>query len=257
MRSALIEKLTSLHTVFVNEKYTFSLLGLSLALPFFLFGCGLQNQEDNRTTFEYDFRESRHDWETFFTGYYVGREDKMKLTSDYRTLPEPLETVSKGLYISGMNTSDDLKMLFRKKIEGLKPNTTYRVRTTIRFATEEPAGCAGIGGAPGEAVKVISAAGNRKPEAVFKEEDDYYRLNLQYQGEPQTWYQNRIMGHIANSRECEQGDRFELKELGSETTQELIRTNEDGEAWLLFGTRSGVEGQTQLYYTYFKADFIK
>ena len=102
-----------------------------------------------------------------------------------------------------------------------------------------PAGCAGIGGAPWEAVKVISAAGNRKPEAIINEKGDYYRLNLQYQGEPQAWYQNRIMGHMANSGECGQGERFQLKELRSGPTQELIRTSEDGEAWLLFGTRSG------------------
>lgn len=229
-----------------------------MVFPLLLFGCNVFDSDNTVTNFEYYFSESEHNWESFFTDFFVGRKDKMELTSDYRSLPYPLNTNKKALYISGTNTSDDLKMLFRKKVDGLEANTTYRVNTTIRFATEEPSGCAGIGGAPGEAVKVISAASSVKPKPIISgNENDYYRLNIQHEGDSKEWYQNRIMGNIANSRECEQGGQFEIKELKSNSVQDVVKTNKDGETWLLFGTRSGFEGETELYYTYFKAEFKK
>ena len=80
-------------------------------------------------------------------------------------------------------------MLFRKQIEGLELNTSYLVGYTIRFGTEVPSGCVGIGGPPGETVKVIANASQIKPEAVII--DNYYRLNVQYiSNNPGEWYQN-------------------------------------------------------------------
>lgn len=148
-------------------------------------------------------------------------------------------------------------MLFRKQVDGLEPNTGYGVQFTVQFATEVPSGCAGIGGAPGEAVKVIADASDIRPEPMIEDEEDngYVLLNSQYMGDQQEWYQNAIMGHIANSRECEDGYEFEIKEVSSQRLHTTVTSNSEGEAWLLFGTRSGFEGQTNLFYTNFKAEF--
>lgn len=229
---------------------------ICVTLSFIMASCNIFQSYDTVINYEYNFRESDHNWEAFFTNYNVGWEDKMELTSDYKPLPKPLNTNEKALYISGTNNSDDLKMLFRKKVDGLEANTTYNVSTTVRFATEEPSDCVGIGGAPGEAVRVISAASAQKPEP-FIGHDDYYMLNVQHENDSNEWYQSRIMGNIANSRDCEEGDLFEIKEISSDGTQDVVRTNKDREAWLLFGTRSGFEGKTELYFTYFRAEFRK
>jgi hypothetical protein len=170
-----------------------------------------------------------------------------------------LQTEDYAHYIGAVNRSDDVKMLFRKQVEGLEPNTTYNVGFTLRFATEVPSGCAGIGGAPGEAVKVIANAGTIKPEPVVGLlYEDYYVLNIQYfHDDPGIWYHNAIMGDIANSRECEEGYEYEIKEVGSGLYHDIVTTDESGRIWLLFGTRSGFEGRTDLYYTFFRAEFRK
>ena len=125
----------------------------------------------------------------------------------------------------------------------------------IRFATSVPSGCVGIGGPPGEAVRVLADASTIKPEAIV--EDGYYQLNTQQMDGPDQWYQNVQMGNIANGRKCEDGYEYEIKELESEPGHVTVTTDDYGAAWLMFGTRSGFEGQTELYYTFFEAEFTR
>lgn len=203
--------------------------------------------------FEFDFREDDHGWEYFFSDYPADQEEGMNFQYAYTNLPEPLDTGQKGLFISAHNKSDDVKMLFRRQVEGLEPNTTYDASFQVEFATQEPSGCAGIGGPPGEAVRIIADASAVKPDR-FLDDMGWYRLNIQHEAsDTGVWYQDAIMGDIANSRACEEGREFELKEVTSEVGQKQVETDEQGRAWLMFGTRSGFEGQTDLYYTYFRA----
>lgn len=240
------------------KKISYSMLTIGLLVSFIITGCdSLESTDDEfdfQSEFEYNFRESDHGWESFFTNYNKGWAEKMDLESDYQPLPEPLDTTESALYISGVNHSDDVKMLFRKQVEELKPNTTYNVQFLIRFATSVPSKCAGIGGAPGEAVKVITDASKTKPEAIL-DDNEYHVLNIEHQSNAAEWYQNAIIGDIANSRECEEGPEFEIKEILSDEGHTTVTSDDSGRAWLLFGTRSGFEGRTELFYTYLKANF--
>lgn len=231
---------------------------VALFLPVLLAGCDTFGSDDPAVEYEFDFNTSEHEWEAFFTGYPVGWGEKMELTSDHRPLPDSTELSGRGLFISAVNNSDDVKMLFRRPVNGLEPEATYGVRFTVQFATSAPSGCAGIGGAPGEAVKVLAAASTVRPEPVIEEEPrDYHRLNIQYQNDPQEWQENAIMGHIANSRECEEGWAFEMKELTSGEAHDVVTADESGTAWLLFGTRSGFEGKTSLFYTRLQVELYR
>lgn len=241
---------TSQFDRFINKL----LAGLILFVAAGLFvGCSATDSSDDApdSVFEFDFSESKSGWDAFFTNYNVDNEDGMELQSGYNLLPEPLNTDDRALYISAVNQSDDVKMMFRREVNGLEPNATYSVQFRIRFATSVPSGCVGIGGAPGEAVRVIADASTVRPEAIV--EDGYYLLNTQQMSEPAQWYENAQMGNIANSRECEDGYEYELKELESEPAHATATTDASGALWLMFGTRSGFEGQTELYYTYVEA----
>jgi len=244
----------------ISSKLQAFLITLFLVVTGFISGCDLTGNNEPTVTYEADFREDETlNWEPFYTGYPVSYEGNMGFDHGLRTLPEPLNTTEQGYYITAFNRSDNVKMLFRNKIDALQPNTTYRVQFTVRFATETPSGCLGTGGAPGESVKVIADASNVRPEPIIdgEGEDEYYLLNTQYMGDSQDWYQNAIMGDISNSRECEDGYEYEIKEVSSDRYHTTVTSDEDGEAWLLFGTRSGFESQTELFYTYIKADFIR
>ena len=237
----------------INNFIGIFILLLSVSL---ITSCNLTNNGTHTEEFEYSFEESDHDFEAFYTGYNVGWDDNMEFDYGYRNLPEPLDTTKMGHFIAASNRSDDVKMLFRRQVEGLEPNTEYSAQFTVRFATNVASGCAGIGGAPGEAVRVIASASSQKPEAF--DDDGYYRLNLQYMNEnPSAWYNSRIIGDIANSVECEDADGsitdYEIKEVTSTPGQDRVVIDDQGNAWLMFGTRSGFEGRTALFYTYFEA----
>lgn len=236
---------------FINKLFVGSILFVAAGL---FAGCSATDSSDTgpSAVFEFDFRESQFEWDAFFTNYNVDNEDGMELQSGYNSLPEPLNTDDRALYISAVNQSDDVKMMFRRQVNGLEPNASYGVQFRIRFATSVPSGCFGIGGPPGEAVRVIADASTIMPEAIV--ENGYYLLNTQQMSEPDQWYENAQLGNIANSRECEDGYEYELKELESELAHATVTTDDSGAIWLMFGTRSGFEGQTELYYTYLEVE---
>lgn len=220
-----------------------------------LTGCNVTNEDsiEPDTVYEYDFRGNEASWEPFFTDYNLDREEDMNLQAEYRPLPKPLDTTDMGHFISAVNLSDDVKMMFRKHVGNLEADTEYTVRFELRFATSVPSGCVGIGGPPGEAVRVIADVSQARPEPFI--EGDYFRLNIQHSGDSRQWYQNAIMGDIANSRECEDGYQYEIKEVTSGPGHATVTTDESGSVWLMFGTRSGFEGQTDLYFTHVRAEF--
>lgn len=234
---------------------SFSVIVILLIAGGMLTGCNLTDSGtvEPDIVHEYEFRESEADWEPFFTDYNVNQEEDMELRAEYRSLPQPLDTTDSGHFISALNLSDDVKMMYRKQVENLEPNTEYNVQFELRLATDVPSGCVGIGGPPGEAVRVIADASQMRPESFV--EDEYYRLNVQHAADTQQWYQDAIMGDIANSRECEDGYEYEIKELQSDPGHAVVTTDENGSAWLQFGTRSGFEGRTGIFYTYIKAEF--
>lgn len=71
------------------------------------------------------------------------------LQSDYRTLPAPLDTSQRALFISGVNRSDDLFMYWRGQMVGLSPGTRYRASLEVEFATNAQSGC-GVSDVVGE-----------------------------------------------------------------------------------------------------------
>ena len=83
--------------------------------------------------------------------------------SDYTSDTQPTDVVVKprrlpglfggyGLYTAGTNRSDDLFIYIKKKFTGFAPNQDYLLTFSVTFLTDAPAGCVGVGGAPGEAV---------------------------------------------------------------------------------------------------------
>lgn len=254
----LLNRLTMINSLISIKKISYFIVSIGLLVTFSITGCdsleGTDEVAGSQIDYEFDFSESDHGWESFFTNYNKGWAEKMDLKSDYQSLPQPLDTTESALYISGVNHSDDVKMLFRKQVDGLNPNTTYDVHFLIRFATSVPSNCVGIGGAPGEAVKVIADVNATKPEAVL-DENEYHVLNIEHQSDTAQWYQNAILGDIANSRECEEGSEYEIKEIVSNADHATVTSDDSGQAWILFGTRSGFEGRTELFYTYLKANF--
>jgi hypothetical protein len=100
---------------------------------------------------------------------------------DYRReeLPAPLEGYQ-GLRLTGHNSSDDLAMLVKAPVRGLRPDSVYWVELDADIGTNVPTGCAGVGGSPGESVYVKLGAAGFEPLAATDPDDGWLRLNIDF-----------------------------------------------------------------------------
>ena len=142
------------------------------------------------------------------------RADIYELTSDHRALPPPLAP-EPALFISGVNRSDDLFMFFKGPVDGLSPGARYDVTVSVEIATDVPAGCVGVGGAPGESVWVKVGATAVEPVPV--RHGTYLRMNIDVGNQSAGGSEGVVLGNVANSRRCEQSRQWERKVVRGET----------------------------------------
>ena len=82
-----------------------------------------------------------------------------------------------------------------------------------------------------------------------------YRLNVDPGDQRQPGRNALVLGNVANSRDCAEPEVFEAKRLRSRGAGLPVRADASGGPRLFFGTHSGYEGTTSLYYTRFTATF--
>jgi hypothetical protein len=224
--------------------------GLMLLLVVATVACGNDDDEASPIELRYDFNEGASGWEAGFSDY--GPEFEMELDSGIAPLPESLGQDGTGFRLTGMNRTDDLFMFLKRRIgpdEGIQAGQTFRASYRIVFASDAPTGCAGIGGAPGEAVYLKAGVVSEEPDVVLV--DGYWELTVdksnQASGGREVW----LVGDIANGIECEEalaaGQPFALVEREYEHGV-AVTVARNGALWLIVGTDSGFEGRTELYY---------
>ena len=198
-------------------------------------------------TFEFTYDFDAEGWVAGFADLPADYEDELyELDSDHRELPSGLE--GSGIYIQGHNRSDDLFMFLKKRVDGLKPETTYQVTFRIDLATNVPGGMMGIGGSPGESVYVKAGATVIEP-LVDEDASGHLRMNID-KGNQATEGRDMInLGHVAHPELGDStGEEYKIKSLTNEERPFEVTTDTDGALWLIVGTDSGFEGLTTLYY---------
>jgi len=222
---------------------TFITVGLTLTIGL-LTGCGGSTSEPSiGTDINYSFAQNTDGWEV---GY-----------SDYTTLTKPTDVeqvhavvpipgASKALYMGATNLSDDLLLYATRKVTGLVPNATYTGRFTVTFASDAPAGCAGVGGSPGESVWLIGAVSPTKPETTQLGED--IRLNISRGNQSTAGDSSDVLGTVGVSGiPCTSDNRqAAFKTLGPGKWIPF-RTDATGSAWILIGLDSGFEAYSRIW----------
>lgn len=200
-------------------------------------------EEDPIDPVSFDFARQQHDWSAGFADYTDAYEN-LELKAEMALLPEPLNPSGKttGFMVQGDNRPDDLFMFIRRKMTGLKPNRQYTINATIQFASDAPAGGIGIGGAPGEAVFMKAGAVNFEP-TVSKNAQGTYTINLDKGNQGQGGKDMKIIGNVAKTDDSPGYASLVRKAYGIK-----VKTNDQGEFWLIIGTDSGYEGMTRLFY---------
>ena len=168
------------------------------------------------------------------------------LVADHRNLPAEIG-VGKGLFISGINHSDDLWMFWKKKLTGLQPSTEYQVVLDVEMASNVAPGLVGVGGAPGESVYVKAGASQAEP-LVAPDSEGQLRLTVDKGNQSTSGSAAAVLGNVA--KENDDSDQYEILHRNNRSIQQSATSSADGSLWIFFGTDSGFESTTSLYYTH-------
>ena len=199
---------------------------------------------------EFDFSSGDQGFAWGFSDLPVGYEPEFyNLVADHRNLPAELG-VGKGLFISGINHSDDLWMFWKKKLSGLQPNTEYQVVLDVEMASNVAPGLVGVGGAPGESVYVKAGVAQAEP-LVAPDSQGWLRLTVDKGNQSASGSAAAVLGNVA--KENDDSDQYAILHRNNRSIQQSATTSADGSLWIFFGTDSGFEGATSLYYTHVAA----
>ena len=195
--------------------------------------------------FEFDFATGAHGFVGGFADYPTNYNPaSYLLTADHRPRPANLGGAP-ALFISGDNHSDDLFMFWKKKLTGLPPSTSVLLTMELEFASKDRTGLFGIGGSPGDGVYLKTGATSFEPMAVVQ--SGYFHMNLD-KGNQAVGGQNMPVRRTI-AKPDDGNDDYVLLPCHHHGTPQTVTTAADGSLWIVFGTDSGFEGETALYYT--------
>ena len=218
----------------------------SFAFLFFWVALSSALRASDATRLEFDFAQSDHGFVAGFADYLqISDPSFYELTSSWQARPSNLGGAS-ALFISGFNHSDDLFMYWKKKLTGLPPNTSVVLTMEVQLASQYAEGLFGVGGAPGEAVFVKAGAVPFEPQAVVDRQGEW-RMNLDKGNQAVGGANMSVIGDVAKPDDGTENYAMLLRHQHGQPI--TVTTASDGSLWLIFGTDSGFESQTALYYT--------
>lgn len=203
-----------------------------------------KNNDKETKEFRFDFSQGVEGWQGFFSDYPVGAENFYELEFAHSYLPAPLDASVRAIKISGNNHSDDLLSLIVRKFENLKPNTVYAITFDIELASNVTINSPGAGGSPDLELGVGGLSNLPKSNI---DNSDYYRPN--FTSLLQSRQSNEVLqsvGRIGVSTNFPAP--FTLINRNNLSDPISLKTNSNGELWIMIGTDSGFEGITTLYY---------
>ena len=219
----------------------------SFALTVFgLVHCGFLQAAD-ATRVEFDFARSDHGFVAGFADYpQDGDPSLYQFTASWQAGPANPGGAS-ALFLSGVNRSDDLFMFWKKRIAGLPPNTPVMLTMEIQLASKYAEGLVGVGGAPGEGVSVKAGAVPFEPQAMVDRREGWLRMNLDKGNQSVGGKDMLVIGNVAKPEDG--NDEYVPLMRHQHGRPHAVKTAGDGSLWLIFGTDSGFEGKTALYYS--------
>jgi hypothetical protein len=138
-------------------------------------------------------------------------------------------------------------MFWKKKLTGLQPSTEYQVVLDVEMASNVAPGLVGVGGAPGESVYVKAGASQAEP-LVAPDSEGQLRLTVDKGNQSTSGSAAAVLGNVA--KENDDSDQYALLHRNNRAVQQSATTSADGSLWIFFGTDSGFESTTSLYYTH-------
>lgn len=221
---------------------------LSIVSVAVMFSC-TKEETTPQLGFNDQFNVSTQGWSGDFADYPVGEEAfyELLITKDAK-LPAPLDTLKKGLRVSGNNHSDDLFMYITKKLTMPKANQLYKGTFEIEFASNAAQGSVGVGGSPSESVYMGIGLTSIEPKKVANTTTKHYEMNIKKMQQATSGQDMKVIGNVSN------GTAENKYKLVKRTGEFTGKSDANGNLWVIVGTDSGFEATTTLYYTGVKVD---
>ncbi len=229
---------------------------LLLGLPVLLSNCtgdNLSTLDDTDAQYDYVFYLQEPEaslWKADFSDLPVGSEDSYELSFGPDQLPKETGQQKAAFKLSGHNYSDDLFLFIARKIDSLKPNTTYSLQFNVELASNAPRNSVGIGGSPGASVYLKAGAIPYVPERQARQLNGtaYWQVNFDKGNQATEGSDMRLLGHTGTDH-----SDFTYTLISRSSSKPFVVTSNDtGELWLLLGYDSGFEGKTTLYFTHLR-----
>lgn len=229
---------------------------VAAAVTLALTACGDEATSPPETrTFAFDYSNSTAAgaWTADFVDVAGDQQESVGFVAGHRALPESVSEADSALYQEGANVSDDLFMFFRRRVEGLEPGAEYRASFRITFASDHGQGC-DVGLGPNAWIKAGASAAEPTRRVT---EDGYLRLTVDKGSQSQGGSAALVLGDVRNGLSgC--GDEIpyaaETLESGEGAAATVgVEADEEGRAWLFFGSESAFEVTLDIYVLDFEA----
>ncbi|MEM1167155.1 MAG: hypothetical protein AAGI30_12800 [Planctomycetota bacterium] len=206
---------------------------------------------ESSVSFAYDFSNSTRGWDGRFADLPV-EFDPEQYRLDWGLSPAPIGA-SSALRIAARNRSDDISMMFTRRIEGLIPHARYAVSGTIDYLYNFTTASSGIGGSPGASVYLRYGAIPDEPAFTVDEIDHIRWANVDMGDQADPGGNNGInIGAVGTPPGSGEGvwlPQQRAHENNPASPSFTAFAAPDGAAWIIFGTESGYEGDNEIYYT--------
>jgi hypothetical protein len=217
---------------------------MSALLGMGLWSCDQGEDVNGMKVFDSDFQTTTDGWSAGFAEYGAEQDTTIfEFNSRLAALPAPLDTTKKAIRMQSHNRSDDVFMFLKKKVSGFDPSRTYKVTYEIDLGTNYFNGSVGIGGSPAEAVYLKAGASPNEP--VVKLVNGFYEVTINKGQQATGGTEMPVLGNVSNGLDS---TAYKLVQRANTDAPVTVKPNAKGEIWLCFGTDSGFEGLTVLYY---------
>ncbi len=188
-----------------------------------------------------DFSEYPIEWTSGFSDYSTSNGDFHGFSSGVTRVPGEFEHTA--FLLRGNNVNVDVFMFLKHQVEGLEPDSEYRVYLTATVWSNVAKNCVDTGGARGESVYIKAGASTIEPEQA-----DYY-MNIDIGNQSQGGANAAVLGDIAVDGLTCYDIAYREKTYALNSQHNIkVTADDEGKAWVLIGSDSGYEGETTLYY---------
>ena len=186
------------------------------------------------------------DWEVFMTDYSMEQEELMEFDFGREALPAPLS--GSGLMVTGHNRSDDMFIYMRRLLTGLPSSAEFDLSFDIDLASAYPENSVGIGGSPGASVYLKAGAVAQAPLKL--QDNGFFTISIDKGNQSQGGQDMVVLGSIGTQGQL---GVYERINRNNSNAPMRVRSNANGEIWIVVGIDSGFEGLTRLYYDRIRA----